>query len=248
MTPATLRVLAIDVGVKHLSCAVLRFPAVRGGEACVDDDAAAFATATLRSAELEEWTVEALTSDSASSSRFSDVLEAAVRFVAARRDLVQRCDAVVLEQQMAPRMRCVAAALFAAARSFGGARVVFQPASAKLAWDAAVFAALAPGARTDSYSRRKTAAVRLCAGLLRAAGQEAASATLAASRKKDDLADALLHGLRFACVERRRRPVSGRKRRLRAPSSPPGRSGGSSSSRSPEDTPPRAAASAPAEA
>ena len=231
------RVFAVDVGVKHLSCALLRFPRV-------DEDVAVSplesATSLLRASTLEEWSVEALTAPS-----FAEVLEAAVRFVERRRDALRRCDAIVIEQQMAPKMRCVAAALFGAARSLApDAKVLFQPASSKLDWHETVYAALAPGARTDSYGRRKTAAVRLCGGLLAAAGQQAAAAQLAAGRKKDDLADALLHGLRFAAAASR--PPRRAAKRPRAPSSAPGRNEGSSSFRSRAGTPRPAAASAPA--
>ena len=226
----TSRIFAVDVGVKHLSCVLLRLEA----------GATADATAALRGATLEEWAVEALTAPS-----FADVLEAAVRFVERRRETLRGCRAVVIEQQMAPRMRCVAAALYAAARAHAPeTRVLFQPAASKLRWAPEVWS-LAPGARTDSYSRRKTAASRLCAGLLRAAGQTAAAQQLSAARKKDDLADALLHGLRFACDAA---APPAKRRRTTAPSSPPARSAESSSSRSPTGTPRPAAASAPAEA
>ena len=219
--PPTLRVLSVDVGVRHLSFAVLRVAAAAAeasgattkGKA--PEGALERAVELLRGGEVEEWRVQELERGDPAS--FSALLEAATRFVADRGDALARCDVLVLEQQMAPQMRCVASAIYAAARTRAPElRVVMQPGSAKLAWDAAGLEAFAPGARTDSYHGRKKAAVQLCGALLTSAGRVASLEAFRSHRKRDDLADALLHGLRFAvaCVAGAAAPAA-KKRRTR---------------------------------
>lgn len=186
-------VLAVDIGLRNLAHCLLRCPGappqvIRAPTTNPSwvDSAALLASGAVT---VQCWEVLALCPPATPVRRLSDgaVCEQVVAYFTEHRALYEQADVVVIEQQRTARMRLAAAALQALVLHLGR-RVHLQHGGRKLAW-----AGLPPGVTTRTYHQRKRLAVELCA----AAVQHPA---FAASRKKDDLADALLHALWFACA------------------------------------------------
>ena len=200
--------VAVDVGLRNMSLCALRLPSLEGSRPprCLEG-----AKRRLRQAHVEAWETSALIERGAKEASFVAQAKAVACFVNARRDLFTRADFLVVEHQMAPKMRGLAAALFAAVAVLKPELPMhFQMSGAKLAWDDLPVAA--PGARLDTYNGRKKAAVSATHWLLDLEPQpprkrkrlEASlcpgrtmACILSQSDKQDDLADSLLHLLAF---------------------------------------------------
>jgi hypothetical protein len=194
-------VVAIDVGIKNMAVCVVRFPAGADAEEA-PPNTLEWAKAHLKNAEVVLWEVGALLTGARPC--FADEIDAVVVWALARTQFFENATCVVIEQQMAPKMRCLSAALFASLRAVAPlARFVFQRSTFKLLW--ADLALCVPGASIDTYCERKWAAEGAVRFLLdlpavvrgsrtRTQAQPDADVFLS-SKKKDDLADALLHVL-----------------------------------------------------
>lgn len=200
--------VAVDVGLRNMSVCALQLPPLGARPARVLDEA----KTRLEHAVVEAWDTSALGVErTKSEGAFVAEAKAVAAYVAARKDLFARADFLVVEHQMAPKMRCVAGALIAAvAAHVPRLPIHFQMSSTKLAWDD--LAVHAPDANLQSYAGRKKAAVRLAHWLVdleyppprkrkrtdHAGGDTRdMGAILSQSKKQDDLADSLLHLLAF---------------------------------------------------
>lgn len=208
------RLLAIDPGVVNLAYCVLEWDAATPPPS---ELSLTLAHEALQAGRLRvlDWAVLPLLATGRTGA-ITAVLAGVVDFLLARADMIRGLGRVVIEQQMKASMKQVAACLYGGLRGLcPGIDVAMQSASLKLAFgDLAAFAPSdgATGAvALTTYSQRKRAAVAVAARLLEAM-PPATAATFRASKKKDDLADALLHGLAGCCLvpesgARRRRPV-----------------------------------------
>ena len=217
--------VAVDIGLRNMSLCALHLPPLEGSRPprCLE-----VAKTRLRQAHVEAWETSALVARTAKEASFVAQAKAVACFVNARRDLFTRADCLIVEHQMAPKMRCLAAALLAAvAAHVPELPMHFQMSSAKLAWDDLQVGA--PGACLETYNGRKKAAVSAAHWLLDLEPQplrkrkrpeaplcpgRAMATVLSQSDKQDDLADSLLHLLAFgthAAPKKRQRkaPVPG---------------------------------------
>ena len=202
-------IVAIDVGTRNMSLCALRRTAQ--GEACTLPPLITTAKRRLRSMELVRWEVTSL--HLARNASLPLRAAAVASFVADRRAIFLEAAVVVVESQMQSAMRTIAACLFSCVRLIAGNNVVMisQAAKTKLCWtDLAQICS-----RSDTYSTRKSAAVKCAYFLLglRAQGRkvqideavpsniEAMRAVLMAPGKKDDLADSLLHLCAYDCLQ-----------------------------------------------
>ena len=184
-----MRVAAFDIGIVNFGVCIL-VGAYAGGLS-IANCATGLASGAIA---LEAWDVLALASQKRPT--HEQLFEGVVMLVRSQLELLRSCDTIVIETQMTARMKAIAACLFGALRALlPEARVAFQSASAKLSFgDLASFS----DGRTQTYAQRKKTAVQ-CARAL-CAGCPAQSAVFAAAKKKDDLADAMLHALAALAV------------------------------------------------
>jgi len=190
--------MAIDPGVINLAYCILEWddPAPAG---TLGDLGRALHEGRLR---IVEWAVLPV-APGGRRGAIAVVLEGVVAFLRARVAVFATLERVVIEQQMNACMKQVTACLYGGLRALcPHVAVAQQSAGRKLAFgDLAAFApadASSGSVPLATYAQRKRAAVAAVARLLEA-GPALPLATFGASRKKDDLADALLHGL-AACA------------------------------------------------
>ena len=121
-------------------------------------------------------------------------LNCIVKFASERKEIIQSCDAIVIEQQPSAKMRNIAMCLYGICKCYNeNAYIVFQPGYKKLAWsDLTTYCS---NAKTTTYYDRKKTAISVCQSLI----SEVDRKILSNSKKKDDLSDSLLHALKFAC-------------------------------------------------
>jgi len=192
-----MRVAAFDIGILNFALCILK--GTYDGDLSLANCATALASSAVV---VEVWDVLALATQKRPSNE--QLFEGVVGLVQSQLQLLGSCDAIVIETQMTARMKAIAACLFGALRALlPEARVAFQSASAKLSFgDLASFS----DGRVQTYAQRKKTAVQ-CARAL-CAGCPSQAQLLAAAKKKDDLADALLHALAaLAVAPKKRRPA-----------------------------------------
>lgn len=233
-----MRVVAVDIGVKNVGIVALHFFSPL--EEATDHEVArdvnkrrrvcrnpvtrtpgwSVVVEKLRECVVERWTVSALDDHKPPHERGSTpsatacLLESVVGLMRTFEETFATSNFVVLEQQMSPQMRVVAGALFAALRSrFPSLPIVLQSSKSKLAWNLDDWPEAARTIRTDTYQHRKSASVKLCGALLDGAERpDLLTIWRAGGKKRDDLADSLLHGLHFACSGRAEDMVAVRRR------------------------------------
>lgn len=183
-----MRVCGIDIGICNLSYAVVAFEPQPVTQSTPDITRAEHILA--QGENICAWSVETLPLCEGQCA-VERVARGCVAFVEQKAELLASCDVVVLEQQMCERMRIVAAALCAALVGIHPTvRTTFQSSRCKLQWKGTDL-------DTSTYYRRKRSAVTLCSRVL---GQGPRAAEFAAHKKKDDLADSLLHSLYWICA------------------------------------------------
>jgi len=213
----TRRLMAIDPGVVNLAYCVLEWDIAAPPPS---ELSLALLREELRGGRLRllDWAVLPLLA-SGRSGPIAATLSGVVDFLLARGDMIRGLHRVVIEQQMKASMKQVAACFYGGLRALcSDVEVIMQSASLKLAFgDLAAFApcdAATGAVALTTYAQRKKAAVAVAARL-----RDALPATLAdvfaTCKKKDDLADALLHGLAGCCscsvkagARRRKAPVA----------------------------------------
>lgn len=228
------RTVAIDIGIQTMSMAVLDtpMPSPKTGthmERVLE---------LLRSAHVESWTTSSLSV--ATRASLPTLLDATTAWCRDNSEAFARANLVVIENQPARKMQSISVAIYTMARSLcpPSARVFFQSPLCKLRWDG--LQAYLPQARLDTYWFRKKTAVLLSVKLLGDAGRNLDADFILGHKKKDDLADALLHALAALCpapVSRRVGTASGTSVTPRRPRAAPRRSGSSSSPLLPADNP-----------
>ena len=195
-----MRICAVDIGIVNMATCVLAC-GNPGSSSCPLERCQEL----LKGSEIVSWSVEDIRSGSARAVRTlstAQVIEMTSEYVTRHSELLATCDVIVIEQQPAAKMRNASIALYCFIRSaLKNTHVAFQPACRKLDWGCNLRQFL-PSADTTTKSRRKSTATCLVDALLRACGDSKTQAleTFRKHRKKDDMADALLHAL--ACVVR----------------------------------------------
>jgi hypothetical protein len=199
---ASCLVAAIDVGIANMAHCVLRWPKEprrhrRRPLQAVRD--------SLAEAQVVAWKVSALQDGSGhrrpSALQLPTLLELVGSFVALHESDFAACDAIVIEQQPAAKMRNLAVALYVLLRRVAPhAHVVLQAAKHKLSWGAELLS-FVPGSEIATYRGRKRTATELTRKLLdEHACLRTAAQGFARCRKKDDLSDAFLHALAYCVV------------------------------------------------
>ena len=130
-------------------------------------------------------------------------------YVISRKELFAGVDIVAIEAQMNGRMRCVTFALAGALRAIG-CDFTFQGAVMKLKWPEIGWNHV-----DGTYAQRKNAAVQMVGSAC--AQCEPLATRFASEKKKDDMADSMLHCLRcfVTRISRRRDRSGGRARTSR---------------------------------
>lgn len=174
--------MAIDIGVKNLAVCVL---STTCGRCKVPLEELA---ARVERMECLHWGVHSVESKRLTSGQ----LDAAIAWFTSQRQLFE-VDVVVIEQQMTARMKALSVALYTCIKlSYPDAGVYFQSASKKLSWR---ISDLFQDYSLKSYYQRKQTAVRIASHLI--STQPRMVAVWDQHKKKDDLADSLLHALAF---------------------------------------------------
>jgi len=199
---STRRLLAIDPGVVNLAYCVLEWEAA---SAPPTELSLTLLQEAMRAGHLRilELSVLPLLSTGRNGS-INAVLAGTVDFLLTRSNMIRSLHSVVIEQQMKASMKQVAACLYGGLRALcPNVTVTMQSASLKLAFgDLAAFVPSDPSTGAVSlstYAQRKRAAVAV-ATRLRDVMPASLAESYMASKKKDDLADALLHGLAGFCA------------------------------------------------
>jgi len=203
-------IVSIDVGLKNLALCCLRYNTTNLISHVIE--------AALAVEEVVDWHIHNLEEqlEAKQTLTFPRLCKAVADFTRSRVHLFSAAHTVVIEHQMAPRMRCIAAALMGAISTLcPDTPCYFQLSNQKLA----VWGLSSVG--NASYGTRKAQGVRLTHHLCGLelplsrgrsvtldtnvfdsyccpASLAQAASILKESRKKDDLADALLHNLAFA--------------------------------------------------
>ena len=210
-----MKVLAFDVGLVNCSWCLL---------ACDCADVRACLASAQEALDGGRVRVEALelVAFGKKATAFATLCENVVAFVTSQASLLEQVNVCVIETQMTSKMKAISAALYAAVRCrHPSCEVLFQAATAKLSFsDVAAFTG--SSLLGSSYSERKRLAVLIVKQLLQgaAAVPDACKRVFFSSKKKDDLADALLHALAALCARSGDAPAGGA--RKRAPQSRPG--------------------------
>ena len=200
-------ICAIDVGLRHMALCMARFPI--GAQLWQKEKTLREAKdMMMRTSDVLAWEVQSIVPAN-SRSNFVSEIEAVSEYVRQRKDLFTQAQYVVIEHQMASKMRALSAALIAAIKAHvPTAAVHLQQSSMKLSW--ADLASVLPDAELQTYKGRKAASVAAARYALdlptrKPKGTEIASPrshpaaqALLSSQKQDDLADALLHMVMFA--------------------------------------------------
>ena len=205
------RICAFDIGVVNMAACVIDFASWSG-----ESSPCPLATCQglLKSSSVVHWSVQDIREGSKQAVRAlstSQVIEMTLAYIKRHAQTLSECDAIVIEQQPAAKMRHASIAVYCSVRSAVGDKtpIVFQPAYRKLDWGEGLRNFL-PCANASTKARRKVTATRLAGALLRACGESKARelATFGAHKKKDDLADCFLHALAFAVRSRGREAVA----------------------------------------
>jgi len=189
-----MKVLAIDVGLVNCSYCLLE---AHGEEALVPVLARAHELLDAGGLELQQLDSVKLGANkhAAAAATFDNLLT----FLRGHAADFAEVDVVAIETQMSARMKAIAAAFYVAARClFPRAAVLFQSASAKLNF--ADLAAYSDVAASATYAQRKKTAVCVARTLLTARVPPELRQAFLKAKKKDDLADALLHALAALCA------------------------------------------------
>ena len=200
-------VTSLDVGIRHMAICVLRYTVDS-----TEEGDSALERVSNRIVDVCNWEVTPLCQQDEKDGNFTETCQRVSRYVHSRADFFRNSFAIVVEHQMAARMRCVAAALLGAIGIVApGVPCSFQLSARKLAaWQEEV-----PQDALKSYSGRKKAAIlvvqkvlglpevlprgRARAHVMSSSPRWDAMATFfLQSSKRDDLADAWLHNMAFA--------------------------------------------------
>lgn len=202
-------IVSIDVGQQNLALCAIR---LYGKETDLEQSRTLKnARKRLQMSYVEKWEVVAMNTDS-NSQPFVNVCSAVAKFVSDRSALFKLASTVIIEQQMNSAMRCISAALFACISTYvnTNATLVSQHSSSKLRWDDLEDCI---GGKYDKqkYSHRKKIAVKCAEFLLDVESPASLNCessngisqlantmwemrkTFEQAKKKDDLADSLLH-------------------------------------------------------
>lgn len=129
----------------------------------------------------------------------SVVFDAIIKFFNGQ-DILCDWDVVVIETQMSARMKALAACIYGVLKcKLPQSKVFFQSASAKLNFADSAAYIDSQTAPTSTYAQRKKTAVTIVSRLVTAVSPTV-SAIFLRAKKKDDLADSLLHGLAGLCI------------------------------------------------
>ena len=193
--------IAIDVGLKNMSLCALRLPEFSG----IMEQSLSQAKQRCSGVICECWESVSL-SKNVKESTFVAEVTGVVSFIKERAHLFQDASYVIVEHQMKPKMRCLAASLFATIRCIcPELPLYFQQSPAKLAWKD--LKQCLPDADIGSYTARKKTAIAAAAFILDLRLPERRPKTgqqtlvpqgkmghiLTTSSKRDDLSDSLLH-------------------------------------------------------
>ena len=208
--------VALDVGIKNMSICALKLPEINESQ----QKSISTAKTRLQNSELICW--ESVQLDiSKEHSAFVSEAKAVSEFVRSRTYIFEMASYVIVEHQMAAKMRGIAAALFACiSLLFPTVLLHFQLSKTKLSWED--LPEILPDVNFDTYSARKRASIQIVEWLLeiprtnRRQKQASLAAIdtsnmkqlFAASKKKDDLADSLLHLLAFSRLPKKKRKSS----------------------------------------
>ena len=202
-----MRVLGNDIGIKHLAHYLINIRQPEIGRQCQALDWASLQS-LLPELGFKAWQVVSLCDPSVRNVRSlsdSALVTGVVAYFNANQDLFKSADTIVVEQQPAARMRVVASALLALAKTQKGQQllhnIVLQHASRKLDWGCG--GAFAACKKSLSYSQRKRVAVQICQKMLdfHPSVQEAFCASF-------------LHALRYAlCPGKKKSPLQRKRMR-----------------------------------
>ena len=195
--------VAVDIGIKNMGICALKLP-------CTTDfkqRSLVVAKDRLQKAELISWeSVPLLVSSE--STKFVAETFAVAEFVRSREHIFDQASYVVVEHQMAPKMRCIAAAFMACIAYYRPTLPVhFQLSKTKLSWQDLNI--VLPERSLCTYGSRKRTAIEAVTWLLdlplkRKRGRSCTTPIAGdingifdTHAKQDDLADSLLHLLVF---------------------------------------------------
>lgn len=202
--------VALDVGQKNLSLCALRMPVFAGDDAPPPTPLLQHARAVLQRSVLERWEVVSLC-DTNSGQSFVERCKSIAEFVKGRRVLFAEASVVIIEHQMHSTMRCLASALFASIHMYANtdAKLVSQHSNIKLQWGDLSEHTRCAHADLKKYNIRKRAAIECVDYILSTQQNNPTTDAVPAedtarmqkilreARKKDDLADAMLHVLAY---------------------------------------------------
>jgi hypothetical protein len=204
MPPKQLRVLALDIGISNMAHCIVAFPE-RGAarsERVAATEPLKLARALLGESTIVEWKRSSIGCSRGATT--ADLVDMALVYYRRNRSAFLGCDEAVIEQQPAARMRNIAVAIFALLRA-DGITARFQGASQKLAFGAqAMSAYLGESADARHYRSRKRLGEQLVRRLITEHDRHVDELRLfVCEKKRDDLADCLLHCLAHRCLEQR---------------------------------------------
>jgi hypothetical protein len=180
-----MRVVGIDVGAKNMALCSLELEPVRTNILAEVRD-------RLSDDCVKYWGVFEVIPARATTTKQMEIV---IAWVTENQHLFSVATHVVIEQQMTARMKNICTCIYVCVRNINkDAVIVIQPASKKLMWSD--IGSFVIGGDIKSYYQRKKTAISIARELF--CDCACASETLATSKKKDDLADALLHALYFA--------------------------------------------------
>jgi hypothetical protein len=180
-----MRVVGVDVGAKNMAVCLLEIDPVRTNSLAVIRD-------QLTDQCVKCWQVFEVIPMRATTTKQMEIM---IAWVNANEHIFSVATHVVIEQQMTARMKNLSTCIYICVRNMNkDAVIIIQPASKKLLWsDLGSF--VIDGDITSYYQRKKTA---VCIARELFCDCVEASEIMSSSKKKDDLADALLHALFFA--------------------------------------------------
>jgi hypothetical protein len=191
-----MKVLAIDVGLVNCSYCVLETSA-----SCTPALHALHAQIASGAVSVERLELVKLGANkhAGAAATYDHILS----FLRARLLMLTSITLIVIETQMTARMKAIAAAFYVATKCLcPHAAVLFQSASAKLNFADLANYCEAP-APLGTYAQRKRTAVLAAKKLMTACSHPDLQQAFLKAKKKDDLADALLHALAALCAHSR---------------------------------------------
>jgi hypothetical protein len=180
-----MRVVGIDVGAKNMAVCSLEIEPVRTNSLAVVRD-------HLSDECVKYWGVFEVIPSRATTTK---QLELVINWINENQHIFSEATHVVIEQQMTARMKNISTCIYVCVRNINKDAVIsIQPASKKLLWSD-IESFVINGDIKSYYQRKKTA---ICIARELFCDCNHAAEILSSSKKKDDLADSLLHALFYA--------------------------------------------------